>query len=59
MNQIAGHCAKCGAPYFEPTIWGGVTPPPMTPSCACWNVPKTYTITTTKIDTKVESQGEE
>ena len=47
MEQIAGHCGKCGAPYTAPGIWHGIIPPPMTPSCACWNIPQTITTTGT------------
>jgi len=39
-TTIAGHCGKCGAPYTVPSIWHGVTAPPKTPSCSCWNTPK-------------------
>jgi len=45
MNTIAGHCGKCGAPYYVPTVWHGVTPPTPTPTCACWNLPKVVTTT--------------
>ena len=56
MNNIAvGHCGKCGAPYFAPEHWMSITPPPMTPSCACWNLPKTYTSTSTTCDFTIES----
>ena len=48
-NSIAGHCGKCGAPYTVPTIWHGITPPPMTPSCRCWNSGETTTTTGTYI----------
>lgn len=41
-NQIAGHCGKCGAPYWIPTIWYGTGKPPIEPTCNCWN---TYTVT--------------
>jgi len=49
MNSIAGHCGKCGAPYFCPVMWHGIVPPTPTPMCACWNVPETETTTTTTI----------
>ncbi len=31
-------------------VWHGVTAPPMTPSCACWNMPQSTTTTTIVID---------
>ena len=44
--SIAGHCGKCGAPYFtQDGAWLGVVPPPVTPTCACWNLPRTVTST--------------
>lgn len=45
MNIIAGHCGKCGAPYTSPLVWHGITPPPMTPTCACWNIGQTISST--------------
>jgi hypothetical protein len=36
MYTVVGHCAKCGSPIYAPTMWMGVTPPPSTPSCACF-----------------------
>ena len=45
-NQIGGHCGKCGAPYYLPTVWHSILPPSPQPSCNCWNVAKTYTTTT-------------
>lgn len=44
-TTIAGHCGKCGAPYYLPSIWHGVIPPAPTPTCACWNLPQTYSAT--------------
>ena len=38
-SSIAGHCGKCGAPYFLPTVWHGITPPSPSPSCSCWSSP--------------------
>ena len=34
-----GNCGKCGAPYFSAHNgpWYGVNPPPIQPSCHCWN----------------------
>jgi len=35
--NIAGHCGKCGAPYFWLyETWLGTCPPPVSPSCECW-----------------------
>lgn len=44
-NTIAGHCIKCGAPYFMPTVWHGTCPPSPQPTCCCWNLPRAYTTT--------------
>jgi hypothetical protein len=46
---IAGHCGKCGAPYSLPDVWHGINPPTPTPSCVCWNLPRTTTTTSTTI----------
>ena len=35
MNQIVGHCPKCGAPIYAPMNWQSITPPPSIYSCAC------------------------
>ena len=35
----AGHCGKCGAPYFYEGV-GSLKP---TPTCQCWNLPQTRT----------------
>lgn len=43
MQQQAGHCGKCGAPYYVESPWWGVTPPPPQPTCACWNTPNIIT----------------
>lgn len=59
MNPIAGHCGKCGAPYTTPTIWHGITPPPMAPSCMCWNTPQTYTSTSVTIETSPQVSSSE
>jgi hypothetical protein len=37
MNIQAGHCGKCGAPYYLESPWHGIYPPAPMPSCACWN----------------------
>lgn len=43
--SVGGACSKCGAPWFYDVQggggWGGICPPPVRPSCACWNVPPT------------------
>ena len=41
MKIITGNCTKCGAPYHQEQIWHGITPPPIEPTCQCWNIPKT------------------
>lgn len=49
MQQVVGHCGKCGAPYTQETgPWWGITPPPLTPTCSCWNVPVIVTTTGTE-----------
>lgn len=45
--QIAGHCGKCGAPYWTESAWWGVGAPPISTRCGCWNIPQSVTITTT------------
>jgi len=46
MESITGHCGKCGAPYYQETGgWYSVTPPPVIPTCLCWNTPKIVTTT--------------
>jgi hypothetical protein len=42
---IVGHCPKCGAPIYAPTVYHSILPPPSTPSCGC--VPQARTVTTT------------
>lgn len=32
---VAGYCPHCGAPLYVPSAWWGITPPPVTYSCAC------------------------
>ena len=42
MANLAGTCGKCGAPYFyTEEAWGGTGPPPVSPTCNCWNTAKT------------------
>lgn len=49
QHVIAGHCGKCGAPYFIYSgPWFGVQAPPPVPSCACWNRPQVITTTNTR-----------
>jgi hypothetical protein len=36
MNSMVGHCPRCGAPIYVPTVWHGITPPPNTYSCYCF-----------------------
>ena len=33
--SIVGHCPKCGAPIYAPSVWMAITPPPSQPSCNC------------------------
>ena len=52
MQQVTGHCGKCGAPYMQETgPWFGVLPPPIVPSCQCWNTGKVVTTTSGTIAT--------
>jgi hypothetical protein len=44
-HYVAGHCGKCGAPYYAPSVWHGVLPPAPQPTCACWNLPRIRTAT--------------
>lgn len=44
MNNYAGSCGKCGAPYSLPNVWHGITPPPPQPTCKCWNTGDVVTI---------------
>lgn len=37
MQEMSGHCGKCGAPYYMPWIWHGIIPPTPQPTCNCWN----------------------
>lgn len=45
MYTTVGSCPKCGAPIYSPTVWHGVTPPPVTHTCQC--APRETVITTT------------
>lgn len=44
MKIIAGHCGKCGAPYYTDMKLSDFPSPPK-PTCVCWNIP-TETVTT-------------
>lgn len=35
MFTVVGNCPKCGAPIYSPSVWMGVTPPPVTYTCNC------------------------
>lgn len=37
MGEISGYCIRCGAPINAPTEWLSVGPPPLIPTCLCWN----------------------
>lgn len=58
MNSIAGHCGSCGAPYWGPNMWFGTSGPPVTPSCTCWNMPRTLTSSHFYVDTKTGDNDE-
>jgi hypothetical protein len=49
-ESIAGHCGKCGAPYFMPDVWFGICPPSPQATCLCWNQGKTITSSTVVVD---------
>ena len=51
MQTKVGSCPKCVAPIYEPRMWHGVTPPPITYTCGCVEQPKS--ITTTSTDTNI------
>lgn len=58
MQQVTGHCGKCGAPYYSESPWWGVTPPPVNPTCMCWNLPVIrWTPSTSPILPKEDSTG--
>lgn len=59
MKQIAGHCAKCGAPYYVESPFWSVIPPTPEPLCNCWNVPKTYTSNGTVFKIREENNDRE
>lgn len=57
MASLAGTCGKCGAPYFyTEEAYGGNVPPPVAPTCQCWNVESSWQITTSKTTTTYECQ---
>lgn len=35
MYNIVGHCPKCGAPIYSPSVWHSITPPPVVYTCSC------------------------
>lgn len=42
--QEVGNCTKCGAPVYQPMIWHGILPPPVSYSCNCHGgINKTFT----------------
>lgn len=43
MYTQIGSCPRCGAPRWSPSLWMAVTPPPSTPSCACFPAAQTVT----------------
>lgn len=55
MNQIAGHCGKCGAPYSYPLgTWVSIFPQPPIPTCTCWSTRQIYTTTDFKLHEAIE-----
>ncbi len=47
MASLAGTCGKCGAPYFyTDEAYGGDVPPPVRPTCNCWNITSKFDVTT-------------
>ena len=50
MMKIAGHCSKCGAPYYQESVWFSTTPPPTIPTCNCWNIRAVITTKTSDVN---------
>ena len=46
-HVIVGYCPRCGSPIYSPQVWMGVTPPPASYSCACFESARTYVGTST------------
>lgn len=46
---IIGACPRCGAPIYSPTVWHGITPPPVTYTCVCYPQAQGMTMTITNI----------
>lgn len=42
MQKVAGHCGKCGAPYFLDEDQAELGVPMMNPTCMCWNMTSPY-----------------
>jgi hypothetical protein len=38
-HTIVGHCPRCGAPIYTPSVWFGINPPPAVWTCACFPEP--------------------
>jgi len=49
MYQEAGHCLKCGAPYYVLSCGMELFRPTPIPICGCWNTVKTYTTTSSYV----------
>lgn len=47
---VVGHCPKCGAPIYVPSVWISITPPPNTYSCNCIPQPQIRTSTSANED---------
>lgn len=56
MMIHTGNCVKCGAPYFQEHIWHGITPPPIKPTCICWNLPRYREATSNDIENISKSE---
>lgn len=36
MYVQSGECGKCGSPQWVPSVWFGISPPPIYWSCDCY-----------------------
>lgn len=48
-HSIGGHCGKCGAIFWLPSVWHGVCPPPITYTCRCHDSTKVTISTGTSL----------